>query len=313
MIICCGEGLVDLVPEPVPGGGPLNVAVAVARLGGPAAFVGRVSTDRLGDLIWEYLQENHVDLRAAQRGPEPTATARVEHVPELVFRFEGDDTADTQLRPVDLTRFGEGPHILHGGTLGLFRGRTAEVLASLAEQHTGTVSLDPNVRPQIVADRSEWQHFHDRWLARAHLYKASDADLDWIWPGRAPAAIADELLAAGRSVVAITHGADGAAIYTAGTEIRLPAAETSVVDTVGAGDTFAGSLLLSFWELGLVGDLTRGADLSRATLTTALSRAVAAAAITCSRAGADPPTQAELEAAWRPPDLDPDLSEERGA
>lgn len=300
MIICCGEGLVDLVPEPVPGGGPVNAAVAIARLGGPAAFVGRISTDELGELIWDHLRSNHVDLRAAQRGPEPTAKACVEHTPDLVFRFEGDNTADTQLRDVDLSVFGEGPHIVHGGTLGLFRGPTAETLATLAEQHTGTVSLDPNVRPRTITDRSRWEHYHDRWLGRAHIYKASDADLDWIWPGREPEVVAAELLATPScNVVAITRGASGAVLYTHDFDIAVPGVETTVVDTVGAGDTFIGSLLLSFWSFGLYGDLTRGVNLSRAELTAALARAVAAASITCSRRGADPPTEADLRAALR--------------
>ena len=104
MIVSCGEALVDLVPDAVPGGGPLNVAVAAARLGVPSAFVGRVSTDSYGEMIWAHLERNRVDVRACQRGSEPTARAIVEHTPKLSFRFEGDDTADACIgRPTKIS------------------------------------------------------------------------------------------------------------------------------------------------------------------------------------------------------------------
>ena len=150
MIVSCGEALVDLVPEPIAGGGPMNVAIAAARLGVPAAFVGAISTDAFGDLLWQHLESNGVDLTLSPRIDAPTAKAIVEHVPELRFRFEGAGTADSLLDSADLSRLGSGPHIVHGGTLGMFRGTTAERLAHLAETHEGIVSLDCNVRPQII-------------------------------------------------------------------------------------------------------------------------------------------------------------------
>ncbi|MDH3296579.1 MAG: PfkB family carbohydrate kinase, partial [Acidimicrobiia bacterium] len=133
MIICAGESLVDVIPaddgqgpdQAVPGGGPMNAAVATARLGTPAAFVGRISTDRYGDLIWEHLRASGVDLRAAERGPEPTARAIVTVKPVQSFRFEGDNTADASMTSIDLSPLGPGPHIVHAGTLGVFRGVTA--------------------------------------------------------------------------------------------------------------------------------------------------------------------------------------------
>jgi sugar/nucleoside kinase (ribokinase family) len=88
-----------------------------------------------------------------RKGPEPTARAIVEHVPELRFRFEGDDTADNALEVADLSKLGAGPHILHGGTIGMFRGRTATVLADLVESHDGLVSFDPNVRSAMVPNK----------------------------------------------------------------------------------------------------------------------------------------------------------------
>ncbi len=293
MILSCGEALVDLVPDPVPGGGPMNVAVAAARLDGPSAFVGCVSTDEYGVLIWDHLLANGVDVRACGRSDRPTAKAIVEHRPQLVFRFEGTDTADTQLAAPDLTPFGPGPHILHGGTLGLFRGRTAETLATMVERHDGLVSLDPNVRPQIIDDRPGWDHYHGRWLAKTAVYKASDEDLQWIWPQRSPEESAAALLAAGVDVVVLTRGGDGLSIMRADDEIVVPAPEVEVVDTVGAGDTIVATMLTSLAERDVT-DRDRLRELSVEDWREFGTRAVAAAGITCSRAGADPPYRREL-------------------
>ena len=159
MIVSCGEALVDVVPDEggapraVPGGGPMNVAVAAARLGAPAAFVGGVSTDAHGEMIWAHLVANGVRTAAVQRSAHPTARAVVEHHPQLVFRFEGTDTADVHLTAVDEASLGPRPHIVHGGTLGLFRGTTAETLARYVESGPGLISLDPNTRPAMIDDR----------------------------------------------------------------------------------------------------------------------------------------------------------------
>lgn len=299
MIFSCGEALVDMVPDPVPGGGPMNVAIAAARLGAPVAFIGGVSTDEYGDMLWSHLGANGVDVSLSQRIDAPTARAIVEHVPELRFRFEGVDTADTRLADIDPMALDGPGNILHGGTLGLFRGRTAETLADLAERHTGLVSLDPNVRPQIIDDAARWHHFHDRWLPHVDLYKGSDEDLSWIWPDRSPQDSASWLLDAGVSAVIVTRGGDGLSILTASTEVSATPPPVDVVDTVGAGDTIVGTVLTSLWEMRVsetpaAGD--RGlAAVSVESWQTIADRAVRAAAITCSRAGADMPRRAEVD------------------
>jgi len=295
MIVSCGEALVDLVPDPVAGGGPMNVAVAAARLGVPAAFVGGISTDPYGDMLWRHLESNGVDLTLCPRPDAPTARAIVEHVPELRFRFEGDGTADTLLGGADLERLGPGPHILHGGTLGMFRGVTAETLARLAEHHDGIVSLDCNVRPDIIDDPRAWHHFHDRWLARTNIYKGSNEDFEWIWPGRSMEACAAELIAVGIEVVVLTRGSDGLSILTADGEALAPAPMVRVVDTVGAGDTIVAALLASVWDHGRGGGTSRLADIGLVEWTAFADRAARAAAITCSRVGADPPYRSELD------------------
>lgn len=272
----------------------MNVAVACARLGVPAAFVGRVSTDSYGEAIWAFLRDNRVDLRACQRGPEPTARAVVEHTPRLRFRFEGQGTADTMLSSVEMSRLGKGPHILHGGTLGMFRGRTAEVLARLAEKHRGIVSVDPNVRPRIINDRARWDHYHNRWAVRADIYRASDEDLEWIWPGRSGESCAEELLSTGASTVFITHGGSGATVYTAKGDLSMEGKPVEVADEVGAGDAFVASILAAVWNLDLAGDRQLLGNVGLTVWSEVMELATAAASITCSRPGADPPCLAEL-------------------
>ena len=294
MIFSCGEALVDLVPEPVPGGGPMNVAIAAARLGAASSFVGGISTDDFGDMLWSHLEANGVDLSLSQRFDAPTARAIVEHVPALRFRFEGAGTADTLLDGVDTSAVCGRSSIVHGGTLGMFRGRTAETLARLAESHDGIVSLDPNIRPQIIDDREAWHRFHDRWLPHVNVYKGSDEDLEWIWPDRSPLRSAEWLLEQGVGAVIVTRGSDGLAIITSSTEAKAVPPPVDVVDTVGAGDTIVGTVLTSIAEHFGDDDIELDA-LEPGDWQTFADRAVAAAAITCSRAGADVPHRHELD------------------
>lgn len=295
MIVSCGEALVDLVPDPVAGGGPMNVAIAAARLGAPAAFAGGISTDVYGDLLWEHLVANGVDTRLCRRFDAPTARALVEHVPKLRFRFDGDGTADTLLDDVNLASLRDGPHIVHGGTLGLFRGRTAETLADLVEHHDGIVSLDPNIRPQIIGDRTRWEHFHERWITRTDIYKASDEDLAWIWPNQSADSAARSLLARGVSAVVVTRGADGLTVVTEDGEVQVGAPPVEVLDTVGAGDTIVAVVLASLLELATNDGVLDVGDVSLSVWKTIARRAVAAAAITCSRVGSDPPYRTDLD------------------
>ena len=275
----------------------MNAAIAASRLGTPTAFVGRVSTDDAGDQIWAHLQASNVDLAAAQRGPEATARAIVTTVPVQSFRFEGEGTADASMTGLDVSGLGNGPHIIHGGTLGIFRGTTADVLVDwieLAEMASAVVSFDPNVRPQIIEDREHWWSYADRWLARADLVKGSDEDLDWMG-----VSVAD-LFDRGIKVVLRTIGADGVEAFLAnGDQVVVPGAEADFVDAVGAGDSFCGAVLTRLDQVQRSSDLSDGgledvADLDLAWWQETLEFAVRVAAITVSRPGANPPWASEL-------------------
>ncbi len=289
MIISAGEALVDILPgdRAVPGGGPMTAAIAASRLGAPAAFLGRVSTDVFGDEIWSHMEASNVLLSAAQRGDEPTARAIVETHPVQRFSFEGEGTADASMDPADLSRLdlGAGPHldILHGGTLGIFRGSTADVLADVCRSFDGLVSFDPNIRPTVIEQTGveTWGRYADVWLDRADLVRGSDEDFEWMG-----LSIAD-LLARGPKVVIETRGAEGAVAHLAdGSTVSVNAASIEFVDAVGAGDSFCGAVLA---RLSL-----DGWPVDDAAWASVLAFAVRVAGITCSRPGADPPWASEL-------------------
>ncbi len=290
MIISCGEALVDVLPgdRVVPGGGPLNAAITASRLGAPAAFLGRVSTDAHGDEIWSHLEASGVRLDAAQRGPEPTARAIVEIEPVQRFTFLGDGTADASMTSADLSGLGldvpgRHPHLLHGGALGIFRGTTADVLLDVAASFDGIVSFDPNVRSEIIelAGLDRWWRYADGWLARADLVRGSDEDFDWMGVS------VTDLFDRGVRVVVETRGAEGAVAHLAdGRSAAVGAAPIDFVDAVGAGDSFCGALLTRLWNDGWPADPDGWESI--------LAFAVRVAGITCSRPGADPPWSADL-------------------
>lgn len=294
LILSAGEALIDLVPGsskgeriPVPGGGPMNVALTVARLGVPAAFCGRISNDSFGQLIWDHLTESGVLMNSVERGEEPTTTAEVITAPVQRFVFRGTDTADMNLTSVNEAALPERPSILHGGTLGLFRGRTAETLADYAEQFDGIVSLDPNIRPAIITDPDRWWRFADRWIGQAQLVRGSDEDFDWM------GVTVDDLLSRGVAVVIRTLGAEGAEVaLSSGEQARVSGADIDFVDAVGAGDSFCGAILVKLAEHAVTRVSFANLDLSWWTDT--LRFAVKVAGITCSRPGADPPYRREL-------------------
>lgn len=296
MIICAGESLVDVLPSEVegmpetavPGGGPMNAAVAAARLGVPTAFVGRISTDSYGDLIWSHLEASGVDLRAAQRGQEPTARAIVTTKPVQTFRFEGEHTADESMTSFDLAPLGPGPHLLHSGTLGVFRGETAATLGRLLEIHDGAVSFDPNIRPKVFPSQAEWLEVAEPWLERADVIKASDEDLDWM------GLTIEDLLARHTRAVLRTAGGSGVDCFLAsGQRFSVPAHQAPVVDTVGAGDSFCGAVLSGLYRRRCVTS-EAVSELAVADWTEIVTYAVTAAAITVSRVGADPPWLSEM-------------------
>ena len=309
VVAVAGEALVDLVPAPVgdffeaaPGGSPANVAVALARLGVPARLLARIADDMMGRRIHDHLTVNGVQLDHAVAATEPTSLAMValsvDGVPSYDFRVAG--TADWQWTPEELTGALDGPVVaLHSGSLALTTPPGAAVLRELmvGAAETVTISYDPNCRPLLMGDPADVLAGVHEMLAVADVVKVSAEDLGWLSPGADPEDVLEEWLGRGPAVVAVTLGGDGVLAGTAGgVRARRPAVPITVVDTVGAGDTFSAALLAGLHRRHLLGAAARPAlrALGADVLDAVLDEAVLAAAITCSRRGADPPTADDL-------------------
>ncbi len=299
MIAVCGEALVDLVPDgptsyaALPGGSPANTAVALARLGVPTTLLARLSRDSSGRLLRAHLLRNRVDLGRAVDADEPSSIALVELDEDgaASYRFLLDGTADWQWTATELAPLGPEVVAVHAGSLALAR---VPLLEGFLRDATCTVSVDPNLRPGLVDDLEQTRAAVERWVASADLVKASSDDLELLHPGLDPLEVAGRWSERGPGLVVVTLGAGGSLAVVDGEGVRVPAAPVDVVDTVAAGDTFTAGLLAALHAEGLLGGRLTG--LTRDAVVRALSYAARASAVTCSRAGADPPWAADL--AW---------------
>lgn len=304
MIGVVGEALIDLKaaegdprrPVAHPGGSPMNTAVTLGRLGAKTAFFGRLSTDAFGRLLREHLSGAGVDLRWAVEAAEPTSLAlvSVDSGGAASYTFHLHGTADWQWSPAELPD-APGLDAVHAGSLALALDPggpvVADWLARLSE--TTTISLDPNVRAELLGDRDAYRREVERWLSFSAIVKVSDEDLAWIWPGADPARLARDWIAQGRRLVVVTRGGDGSLVHCGGGEFAVPAHPTALVDTVGAGDSFSGALLDRLDRIGRLdpeGLARLGPDEARS----AVEFASKVAAVTCSRPGADPPWRSEV-------------------
>ena len=307
-LLVVGEALVDIVgsakarngngkSNATPGGSPANVAVGLARLGVPTELVTRFGTDAYGDQLGAHLFGNGVQLAPGSVDPHfrtSTATATLDAAGVATYQF------DLSWEPPALS-LSPGCPAVHTGSIAtvLEPGATAirEFLESLVDQPV-TVTLDPNARPSITPDPvSTWAVVREL-AALSDLVKLSDEDCEFLRPGIEPVDIAKELLSANRTqCVVITRGGKGALGVSRDAEADVTAPVIEVVDTVGAGDSFMSALLAGLERRGLLGE-RRLAGLTSEQLHDVVDYAVKAAAITCTRHGADPPTAAEHTAKW---------------
>lgn len=300
MIVVAGEALIDLVPQgsgalaalqPALGGGPYNTAVALGRLGSPTAFCSRISYDAFGEALLDRLRDSGVDVTAVQRGPEPTtlAVATLDGNGSAAYSFHVEGTAD---------RLFTAPAGLPAGTRAVSFGTCSLVLepgASAYEELMRTASgqgvftaLDPNIRPGLIPDADAYRARFKSWLPSVSLLKLSEEDA--LWLGGTPR----DWLAAGPAAVVITHGGDGLTAFTQdGSVYPVPGEKVDVVDTIGAGDTVNAALLHALSGQDALSPAAV-ADLGHDGWNRLLRFAARAAAVTCSRAGAEPPYAAEL-------------------
>ncbi|GAB4520520.1 MAG: carbohydrate kinase [Roseibium sp.] len=311
MFLICGEALFDLFGEDADGdsvafdarigGSPFNVAMGLARLGEDAAFFGGISRDALGERLVAKFRKEGVSERHILRTDYLTTLSLVQkdELGSPAYTFYGENAADRMVTEADLPEFDTPPAFLHIGSYTALVEPVSTALKALIEReraHT-LISFDPNIRPTVVADMAAWRRNTEKLVPLTDLIKVSDEDLQLIAPGEPIAGVAGKWLGAGAGLVIVTKGRDGAAAYARGIAVDCPGIEVQVEDTVGAGDTFQAALLAGLKRLG-VSDRAALAALDEQRLARLLGFAVKAAAITCSRRGADLPRKSELEKEW---------------
>ena len=313
MFICCGDALVDLFSQPAAsagsvslqghvGGSPLNVAVGLARFGNDTAYLCKNSTDFIGQRIAGYLKSNNVntDWVVPSKLNSTLAMIQTNTDGSANYAFYTDNTADLSMQPNELpAQFPDALQVLHFGSYSTAVDPTSSALLALATRESvqHLVSYDPNIRPTIEPDAAVWREKFANFSSVADFVKASDEDIGLLFgPDKSFDSFAADTLVAGASLVAVTEGSQGATLYAAnGVQVRSNPISVLVKDTVGAGDTFqaaclhwlnanscihAGSLLVDGVELQDLADF-----------------AATAAAITCTRNGADMPTLGDVQAA----------------
>jgi len=309
MLLSCGDALIDFLPVksadgrdaivPVVGGSCLNIAIGMARLGVPAGFVGGISTDLFGRMIADHALASAVELRHATRSEHQSTLAFVRSVagePQYAFYNEGSASRNWIYRSGSIP-FDEIDAIHVGSTTLVDEPGAAQTYALVKEARgLATISFDPNCRPNLIKDKAEYVVRMAALADAADIIRMSDVDFDYLYGDDDHAGRAKSMISAGASLVVVTRGIRGVQAWhreAGALEVEAPA--VTVVDTIGAGDSFQAALLFALHTLGRIetGPLRQAtaAELSRA-----LSFASICAAITCGRVGADPPRRADLGA-----------------
>ena len=307
--VICGEALIDLVPmqggtdptyRAACGGSPYNVAIGLGRLGAATHFLGRLSRDPNGERLAARLAANGVALDLVARGDAPQMLAYVfppePGRPDVGYAFYLDGTSGAAPEAADLAApLPADLGVVHFGSFSAVLRRSGPAIRDFVRRSGVFASYDLNLRPTITPDRETARAAVAECAAIAGIVKLSDADADWLFPGRGFDDLAEDYLRGGASLVAMTRGPDGAVLRTPSVRVSVPGAPTTVVDTVGAGDSFMAALL---WDLGRRRLLQAEplAAAPEAALAAAATLACRAAAIVCTRRGAEPPTAAELGA-----------------
>ncbi|SFR42952.1 carbohydrate kinase family protein [Litoreibacter janthinus] len=306
MILCSGEALIDMLPRvtaegelafaPYAGGAVFNTAVALGRLGAAPGFFCGLSKDLFGELLETKLTEAGVTSDLAFRSTRPTTLAFVRLTDgQASYTFYDENSALRMMTEADLPALPDTVSALFFGGISLVGepcGGAYEAL--MRRESTNRVTMiDPNIRPSFITDRAGYIARIKAMMAMADVVKLSDEDMHWLEGEGDLASLAQDLIQRGTKVVLITEGATGATGYTATHSVFVPANKVEVVDTVGAGDTFNAGFLAGLQKADALDKATL-ASLSEETLRDALSMGIRTAAITVSRAGANPPWDYEL-------------------
>lgn len=309
MIICCGEALIDFIPtqsgtayRPCPGGSILNIAVGLGRMQVPVGFFSRLSTDLFGDILAEHLTNNQVNLQYCPRVDGQTTLAFVSlgegESQEPQYAFYAAGAVDREMREDALPdNLPNEVKALHFGSISLVLEPGASTLETLMQRESRRriLTLDPNVRPIVIQDWDAYRNRFESWLSLVDVLRLSEADLAQLYPDQALTELLPDWFEAGVSLVILTQGAEGAIAYTkSAREVFVPTPQVRVRDTVGAGDTFFAAVLTYLYEEELLEHGDKIAQMAPTQLENCLAFAVKAAAINCTREGANPPYRHEM-------------------
>jgi len=306
MILCCGEALIDMLPRtttagepafaPYVGGAVFNTAIALGRLGAPAAFFSGLSSDLFGGQFRDALGASKVSSTYAHTSPRPTTLAFVRlNNGQATYTFYDENTAGRMLTIDDLPELGPEIEAMLFGAISLISepagGAYEEFMKR--EHDRRVMMLDPNIRPNFIPDKAKHLRRIRSMMAIADIVKLSDEDLNWFGEAGSHEDVIRNWLDRGPKLIVVTHGSEGAVGYTRDHAVTVTPEKVKVVDTVGAGDTFNAGILASLHEQGLLSK-TAIAGLSKDAIHKALALGAKAAAVTVSRAGANPPWRHEI-------------------
>lgn len=306
MILCCGEALIDMLPRtttagepafaPYVGGAVFNTAIALGRLGAPAGFFSGLSSDLFGGQFRDALGASKVSSTYAHTSPRPTTLAFVKLTNgQATYTFYDENTAGRMLTVDDLPQLGNEIEAMLFGAISLISEPAGSAYEEFMrrEHESRVMMLDPNIRPNFIPDKAKHLRRIRAMMAMADIVKLSDEDLNWFGEAGSHEDVIRNWLDRGPKLIVVTHGSEGAVGYTREHAVTVMPEKVEVVDTVGAGDTFNAGILASLHEQGL---LTKAAisGLSKDAIHKALALGAKAAAVTVSRAGANPPWRHEI-------------------
>ncbi len=310
MIICCGEALIDFIAmrdglsyRPCPGGSILNIAVGLGRMQVPVGFLSQLSTDMFGDLLANHLIQNNVDLEFCPRIDGSTTLAFVslpqETAQEPQFAFYANGAVDRSITTDDLPlQFGNGVIAMHFGSISLVLEPGATALEELMkrESRRRVLTLDPNVRPDVISNIKKYRQRFSEWVSLVDILRLSKVDLEYLYPDKSIEELLPEWFGAGISLVILTQGVKGSHGYLPnGISVFVSAKKIDVKDTIGAGDTFFSAALAYLFDHEKLSHRTLVSEMTAEELEVCLAFATKAAAINCTREGADPPYKNEMD------------------
>ncbi|MET2827782.1 carbohydrate kinase family protein [Mesorhizobium shangrilense] len=306
MILCCGEALIDMLPRtttlgepafaPYVGGAVFNTAIALGRLGAPAGFFSGLSSDLFGGQFRDALGASKVSSTYAHTSPRPTTLAFVRlDNGQATYTFYDENTAGRMLTTDDLPELGSEIEAMLFGAISLISDPAGAAYEEfMKREHAQRVMMiDPNIRPNFIPDKARHLRRVRGMMAMADVVKLSDEDLHWFGEAGSHEDVIRNWLDRGPKLIVVTHGSEGAVGYSKDHKVTVMPEKVKVVDTVGAGDTFNAGILASLHEQGM---LTKAAiaTLSKDAIHKALALGAKAAAVTVSRAGANPPWRHEI-------------------